>query len=70
MIMFSKSLTNRKKPEPQFVISAPAPEDNLISILAPQHWFQPKKIAKTVSAHNQSTKVYLKFQKELYLNIN
>jgi hypothetical protein len=35
---------NRKEPEPQFIISAPAPGGNLISASgsssgAPQHWF-------------------------------
>jgi hypothetical protein len=28
---FFKSVVNRKEPEPQFVIWAPSPEDNLIS---------------------------------------
>jgi hypothetical protein len=40
-----KSVINRKEPEPQLVISAPAPGGNLISAPqfwapAPQHWCQ------------------------------
>jgi hypothetical protein len=35
---FFKSLINRKEPEPQSVILAPALGGNLISVPAPQHW--------------------------------
>ncbi len=43
-INFFKSLVNRKEPEPQLVISAPAPGGNMISaprlsVLVPQHCF-------------------------------
>jgi hypothetical protein len=44
LLFYKKSVDNRKEPEPQFVVSAPAPGDYLISAPwlsapSPQHWF-------------------------------